>query len=55
MKAVELLERPVLSDEVANTPDELAYALNSAGGDQDGMTRDWTMQTCGRATQMTTP
>jgi hypothetical protein len=52
MKTFELLERPVLSGNVAVAPDEVAYSLNIAGVYQDSVTRDWAMQTCRQATQL---
>ena len=51
-KAVDLLECPVLSDEVSSAPDESKYALHIAGVYQDSVTRDWAMQTCRRATKL---
>jgi hypothetical protein len=52
MKAVELLKRTVLTDEVTIAPDESGYALNITGVYQGRVTLDWVMQTCHCATQM---
>jgi len=51
MKAVELLQRMVLSSEAAIAPDESGYTLNIAGVYQDWVTQDWATQTCFLATQ----
>jgi hypothetical protein len=52
MKAVELLKRTVLTDEVSIASDESGHTLNIAGVYQDRVTQDWAMQTCHWATQM---
>jgi hypothetical protein len=52
MKAVEFLQRTILSDEVPIAPDESRFALNIAGVYQDVVTRDWAMHACRRATQL---
>jgi hypothetical protein len=51
MKAIELLKRAVFSDVVDAVPDEPDYNLNFTGIYQDGLTREWAMQTFRRATQ----
>jgi hypothetical protein len=51
MKPIELMQRTLLSDELAGAPDE-SCALNVAGVYQDSVTRDWTMQFCRRATRV---
>jgi|HubBroStandDraft_1064217.scaffolds.fasta_scaffold312435_2 hypothetical protein len=54
MKAVQLWERPVFSDEAAMAMalDESAFALNVAGIYQDAITRGWAMQTCRPVAQL---
>jgi hypothetical protein len=52
MKAVQLLDRMVLSEDVAQAPEASGISLNIAGVYQDGLTRDWAMQTCRVATQL---
>ena len=52
MKAVDLLERPVLSDELAIAAAGSGFSLNVAGVYQNSVTRDWVMQTCRRATRL---
>jgi hypothetical protein len=44
MKAVDLMERPVLSGEAVATPGEVAYPLNVAGVYQDSVTRGWAFE-----------
>src|SRR5580658_2002961 len=51
MKAVELLQRMVLSNETATVLDESGYTLNIAGAYQDWVTEGWATQTCHLATQ----
>jgi len=52
MKAVELLERPVLSEGVTIAPVNTAYTLNTTGVYQDLATRDWALQTCRLAIEL---
>ena len=52
MKADDLLEHLVLSDEVAIAPVESGFSLNVAGVYQDSVTRDRAVQTCRRATRI---
>lgn len=51
MQASELLERLAISDLLANVQDQSTYTLSIAGVYQDTSTRDWAMQSCGRATR----
>lgn len=52
MKTIELLQRPLLSDELAGAPDE-SCILNVAGVYQDSVTREWALQFCRQATRVT--
>jgi hypothetical protein len=51
MKAVELLQRMVVSNDIATAPDPAGYGLNIAGVYQDGVTLDWATQMWRSATQ----
>jgi len=52
MKPIELLKRTLLLDEAVCAPVELEGALKVAVVYQDGVTHDWGMQFCSRATRV---
>jgi hypothetical protein len=52
MKAVEILERSVLSEKAALAPDESRLRPNIVGVYQDVLSRNWAMQICQPAAQL---
>jgi hypothetical protein len=52
MKAAQLFDRNILSEEGVQSPEASGISLNIAGVYQDSLTRDWALQTCRMATQL---